>query len=119
MELLGAKKYYHRGEADDATSLELVVEPWLEGLHQEMRAMWDQIRLFESQRLAEILKPCEDGDQGAQNNVKGEDGEKKSTQITFYGKISSIKLLNPSSAKKYENGKEVYHVSIEFPRKID
>ena len=33
MELLGAKKYYHRGEADDATSLELVVEPWLEGLH--------------------------------------------------------------------------------------
>lgn len=41
MELLGAKKYYHRGEADDATSLELVVEPWLEGLQQEMRAMWD------------------------------------------------------------------------------
>ena len=60
MELLGAKKYYHRGEADDATSLELVVEPWLEGLQQEMRAMWDQIRLLSNEQLGEITKPCED-----------------------------------------------------------
>lgn len=29
---LGAKKYYYKGEADDGTSLELVVEPWLEGI---------------------------------------------------------------------------------------
>jgi len=28
-------------------------------------------------------------------------------------------LLNPTSAKKYEGGKEVYHVGIEFTRKID
>lgn len=32
LEALGAKKYYYRGEADDATSLEIVVEPWLEGI---------------------------------------------------------------------------------------
>lgn len=32
MDLLGAQKFYHRGEADDATGLESVVEPWLEGL---------------------------------------------------------------------------------------
>jgi len=29
---LGASKFYQRGEADEATSLELVVEPWLEGV---------------------------------------------------------------------------------------
>ena len=32
MSKLGAHKFYHRGEADEATSLELVVEPWLEGV---------------------------------------------------------------------------------------
>ena len=32
MKQLGAQEFYYRGEADDATSLELVVEPWLEGL---------------------------------------------------------------------------------------
>ena len=44
--MLGAQKFYHRGEADDATSLELVVEPWLEGLQKEMREKWDKIRGF-------------------------------------------------------------------------
>ena len=29
---MGAKNWYHRGEADEATSLELVVEPWIEKL---------------------------------------------------------------------------------------
>jgi len=32
LELLGATKFYYRGEADDATGLEEVVEPWLEGI---------------------------------------------------------------------------------------
>jgi len=32
LQKLGAKKFYNRGEADEATSLELVVEPWLEGV---------------------------------------------------------------------------------------
>ena len=41
---LGAKKYYYRGEADDATSLELVVEPWLEGIQKAMREEHDKIK---------------------------------------------------------------------------
>ena len=32
---LGARSWYKRGEADEATSLELVVEPWIEGLCEE------------------------------------------------------------------------------------
>ena len=32
MKQLGAQDFYYRAEADEATSLELVVEPWLEGL---------------------------------------------------------------------------------------
>jgi len=34
---LGAKKFYYRGEADDATNLALVVEPWLEGLPKALK----------------------------------------------------------------------------------
>ena len=34
---LGAKKFYYRGEADDATNLALVVEPWLSGLPQALK----------------------------------------------------------------------------------
>lgn len=30
---IGAKKFYQRGEADDAYGLEIVVEPWIEGLY--------------------------------------------------------------------------------------
>lgn len=32
MKQLGAVPFYHKGEADDATSLELVVEPWIGGI---------------------------------------------------------------------------------------
>ena len=45
--------------------------------------------------------------------------EVKSTNITFYGKIGSIELLNPNSSKKYDGGKEVYQVTVEYPRKIE
>jgi len=41
---LGAKTYYYKGEADDATSLELVVEPWLEGIQQAMREQHDKLK---------------------------------------------------------------------------
>lgn len=51
---------------------------------------------------------------------KGKEVEEvKSTNITFYGKIGSIELLNPNSSKKYDGGKEVYQVTVEYPRKIE
>ena len=66
-----------------------------------------------------MLKPCEENVVPDQQQETEEVQEKKSTQITFYGQIASIKLLNPSSCKKYDSGKEVYHVSVEFTRNID
>jgi methionine synthase reductase len=33
----GANFFYQRGEADEATSLEAVIEPWLEGLDEALR----------------------------------------------------------------------------------
>jgi hypothetical protein len=36
MQELGAHKFYARGEADDATSLAKVVEPWLKGLPEQL-----------------------------------------------------------------------------------
>lgn len=57
MDLLGAHKFYHRGEADDATNLEEVVEPWLEGIQKAMRDQWDQIRAMPD--VSNLLKPSE------------------------------------------------------------
>lgn len=34
---LGAQSFYPKGEADEATSLEIVVEPWLQGLPQALK----------------------------------------------------------------------------------
>jgi sulfite reductase alpha subunit-like flavoprotein len=36
---LGAKRFFKKGEADDAYGLEMVVEPWVEGLYKEIEAL--------------------------------------------------------------------------------
>ena len=90
-----------------------------------MRGMWDKIRMFSPEQLQKVQKPCEDQQTTVTQTVQKDEQESeqieevKSTQITFYGKIASVQLLNPNSAKKYKGGKEVYHVSVEYPRKID
>ena len=43
MKQLGAQEFYYRGEADDATSLEPVVEPWLEGLQADVEKVHAKI----------------------------------------------------------------------------
>lgn len=74
LDLLGANKFYYRGEADDATSLELVVEPWLEGLQEQMRTIYNTIRGFDAARIAEMQRPCED----IVSEVKDDAGAEKS-----------------------------------------
>jgi hypothetical protein len=107
MELLGAHKFYHRGEADDATSLELVVEPWMEGIQPAMREQWDQIRKLTE--VHSLLKPSENLEEVVESNE-----EQKSTNITFYGLLKDVKVLNPGSVYK-----EVCHIEVEFARGID
>jgi sulfite reductase alpha subunit-like flavoprotein len=107
MELLGAHKFYHRGEADDATSLELVVEPWLEGIQPAMREQWDQIR--KRAEITSLLKPSE-----VLEELIEENAEEKSTNITFWGLLKDVKVLNPGSPFS-----EVCHIEMEFPRGID
>ena len=34
---LGGKRFYNRAEADEATSLEIIIEPWMEGLPSSLR----------------------------------------------------------------------------------
>jgi sulfite reductase alpha subunit-like flavoprotein len=36
---LGAQRFYKKGEADDAYGLEMVVEPWIEGLYKEIEKL--------------------------------------------------------------------------------
>ena len=40
---LGAHTFYPRGEADEATSLEIVVEPWLKGLDEALKIVIKQL----------------------------------------------------------------------------
>jgi hypothetical protein len=40
---LGATKFYKRGEADEATSLEDTVEPWIEGFWNELPGLLETI----------------------------------------------------------------------------
>ena len=54
--MLGAKKFYYRAEADDATGLEEAVEPWLEGLQAAARKCVQDIRNMDDQTFLQIIK---------------------------------------------------------------
>ena len=54
---LGAQKFYIRGEADEATSLELVVEPWLEGVWTAIDKEFKKIKFLSTEKVKELLTP--------------------------------------------------------------
>lgn len=41
---MGATTFYHRGEADEATSLDLVVEAWIGGIYEATKALMASLR---------------------------------------------------------------------------
>lgn len=51
---LGATRFYQRGEADDAYGLEIVVEPWIEGLFPILEKLLIKLKsqIFESENKA-------------------------------------------------------------------
>jgi hypothetical protein len=57
LDKLGATCFYKRGEADDATSLELVVEPWVEGCPAAIKKQIEEISHMSSEKIDPILKP--------------------------------------------------------------
>lgn len=58
MKQLGAVPFYYRGEADDATSLELVVEPWLDGITAALEGVHGKVDALTEQEINLQLKPC-------------------------------------------------------------
>eukprot|EP00347_Sterkiella_histriomuscorum_P000792 403374487 len=57
MKQLGAQKFYERGEADEATSLELVIEPWLEGVYPAIAQTVKKIKSQGQSQIKDLLKP--------------------------------------------------------------
>ncbi|TNV80606.1 hypothetical protein FGO68_gene3840 [Halteria grandinella] len=54
---LGAQQFYPRGEADEATSLELVVEPWLEKLPLALKKEISNLKSINAEELKKRLTP--------------------------------------------------------------
>tara|TARA_B110000285_G_C14690466_1_gene408839 strand:- start:210 stop:383 length:174 start_codon:yes stop_codon:yes gene_type:complete len=50
--------FYYRGEADDATSLELVVEPWLDGITAALEGVHGKVDALTEEEINLQLKPC-------------------------------------------------------------
>jgi hypothetical protein len=48
---LGASKFYARAEADDATNLAIVIEPWLAGLPTALKGEIERIQLLSESDL--------------------------------------------------------------------
>ncbi|KAG2458421.1 methionine synthase reductase isoform X1 [Polypterus senegalus] len=62
---LGAQQFYASGYADDGVGLELVVEPWIEGL-------WDALRKFVTSAMSTSQKDTNNhvGDHNAKNEMR-------------------------------------------------
>lgn len=54
--MLGAKRFYYKGEADDATGLEEVVEPWLEGVQAAIRKQVEDLRKMDDSSFEQMMK---------------------------------------------------------------
>ncbi|XP_046573370.1 methionine synthase reductase-like [Haliotis rubra] len=61
LEDLGAVRFYNSGWADDAVGLEVVVEPWIDGLWAALRTFLDLPEPDNSER-SEVVPCCENSD---------------------------------------------------------
>jgi len=101
---LGAHPFYVRGEADEATSLELGVEPWLEGLPEEVIKVLDELKskTIDDVAVKRVVK---------EEDAKQED-DTASSHIELIGKITERKELYT------KDGKDIFEVKIEFGESI-
>jgi len=54
--MLGATQFKERTEADEATSLELVIEPWLETIGNELAEQLKKVREISEDDCQKLLK---------------------------------------------------------------
>ena len=106
MKQLGAHEFYYRGEADDATSLELVVEPWLEGLQPEVEKVHMKICGLGENEKHELLQKEEQNEAPVEIKEKQE----KST-ITSY---LTLQKITEFGSNRYGDGKKYYEIEMEF-----
>lgn len=115
--ILGAQKFYYRGEADEAKGLMLVVNPWLEGIQVAMRKQFEAIKYLTLDQVKELQKECTDP--CAQPEPKKIVKKVKTLNNTFYAKLESLTLLNADALKTYPNlTRPVHQVNLRFSRSI-
>lgn len=55
LKMLGARTFYYRAEADEATSLEIEVEPWLEGVSKAVLDQLESIKAMSAETIDQLL----------------------------------------------------------------
>ncbi|CDW81838.1 UNKNOWN [Stylonychia lemnae] len=89
---LGAQTFYDRAEADEATSLELVVEPWLEGLNDSINSIIRKIKKFDQEYIDQLLTPIDVNEHQAQVDGHDDENESIKTPLMTYGNIIGGKI---------------------------
>lgn len=88
LQKLGATRFYERGEADEATSLELVVEPWIEGALKAVEKQNAKLKNLKSDEISHLLTPVVVIDKQSTEPEK-----RVQEHLTTWGKITGGKVL--------------------------
>ena len=115
--MLGANSFSQRTEADEATSLELVIEPWLESIADQLRDEIGKLRVLPDQAVAQRLHEqqdlIEETKQTQQvNNQQAADVQEHVVKI-YTGTVTEVKTLIDADEK------QVFECSVEFARKLN
>lgn len=110
---MGAHKFYERGEADEATSLELVIEPWLEGVYSAIDEQVGKIKNMNQTEVDILLKPIEiNEEENEQDGDKFMAEDKVRIPIMAYGKLIDGRIIECSQ------GKEIIELKLKFDKGI-
>lgn len=111
---LGAHKFYQRGEADEATSLELVVEPWLEGVVPAIEAEMKRLKKLPAETIKELLTPViQPEEEGEMSESAEREAEKsKVDQINSQARVKGGRYLINTPER------QIIEVEIETEREI-
>ena len=104
----GGHTFYKRGEADDATSLEKVVEPWLKGLPQALLAEVIRLRSLSADKVKDLLTVDEIASLGSEALILA-----STTTSIYTSKVASKEIISD------QDGKKVVEIKLDLGRKVD